>query len=90
VHIFREGFDKLELLLAGILASADSDDTRELAVAAQGMAKAAEILGQHFTLITTNVPYLGRSKQDHVIADYCERAYPDGKADLATCLLNGA
>ena len=39
--IFREGFDKLEPLLASILAAADTDDAREMAVAAQGMAKAA-------------------------------------------------
>ena len=48
--IFREGFDKLEPLLASILAAADTDDAREMAVAAQGMAKAAELLGRKFTL----------------------------------------
>jgi hypothetical protein len=56
--IFREGFDKLEPLLASILSSADTDDTREIAVAAQGMAKAAELLGHRFTLVVTNVPFL--------------------------------
>ena len=33
--IFREGFDKLEPLLASILAAADTDDAREMAVAAR-------------------------------------------------------
>ena len=56
--IFREGFDKLEPLLASILAAADTDDAREMAVAAQGMAKAAELLTRTFTLVATNVPYL--------------------------------
>ena len=49
--IFREGFDKLEPLLGSILSVADSDEAREMAVAAQGMAKAAELLARHFTLV---------------------------------------
>jgi hypothetical protein len=35
-----------------------------MAVAAQGMAKAAELLARHLTLVATNVPFLGRGKQD--------------------------
>ena len=60
---FREGFDQLEPLIASILAKADSDDDREMAVAAQGLAKAASILAAQFTLVATNVPYLGIRKQ---------------------------
>lgn len=85
--IFREGFDKLEPLLASILTAADTDDAREMAVAAQGMAKAAELLSKTFTLIATNVPYLGRPRQDQVLLDYCERQFPISKADLATCFI---
>ncbi len=85
--IFREGFDKLEPLLASILTAADTDEAREMAVAAQGMAKAAEILSGQFTLVTTNVPYLGQKKQDDVLKDYCQRLHPDAKADLATCFV---
>jgi len=76
--IFREGFDKLEPLLASILAAADTDDTREMAVAAQGMAKAAEILGRHYILVATNVPYLVRGKQGDVIRAYAEVYCPNG------------
>jgi hypothetical protein len=85
--IFREGFDKLEPLLASIIASADTDETREMAVAAQGMAKAAELLSRQFTLIATNVPYLGRNKQHEVIKDFCDSVYPAGRADIATCFM---
>ena len=84
--IFREGFDKLEPLLASILAAADTDDAREMAVAAQGMAKAAELLGKSYTLVVTNVPYLGRSKQSEVIKEYCDLAHSNSKADLGACL----
>lgn len=85
--IFREGFDKLEPILASILAAADTDDAREMAVVAQGMAKAAETLGKRFTLVATNVPYLGRGKQDDTVKEHCERNYPDAKSDLALCML---
>jgi hypothetical protein len=85
--IFREGFDKLEPLLASILAAADTDDTREMAVAAQGMAKAAEILGRHYILVATNVPYLVRGKQGDVIRAYAEVYCPNGASDLATVFI---
>lgn len=85
--IFRESFDKLEPLLGSILAAADTDEAREMAVAAQGMAKAAEALAQKFTLVVTNVPYLGRGKQHPIIQEYCERAHPKAKTDLSTSFI---
>jgi hypothetical protein len=85
--IFRESFDKLEPFLASILAVADSDDAREIAVAAQGMAKAAEILDEKFTLVITNVPYLGRGKQDHILKEFCDAQHRHARADLATCFV---
>jgi len=56
----------------------------ESAVTARGLAKAAEILAGQFTLVATNVPYLGRGKQDDVLKDFCAGLYPTSKADLAT------
>lgn len=86
--IFREGFDKLEPLLAPILSAADTDETREMAVAAQGMAKAVEILGRSFTLIATNVPYLGREKQTSEMRSHFENRHEEAKADLACVMLD--
>jgi hypothetical protein len=86
--IFREGFDQLEPLLASIFAASDTDEVREMTVAAQGMAKAAELLGRSFTMAITNVPYLGRGKQAQTLADFVVGAYPDAKADLATAMLS--
>jgi hypothetical protein len=37
--------------------------------------------------VATNVPYLGRGKQDEVLKEYCERHHPAAKADLATCFV---
>jgi hypothetical protein len=58
-----------------------------MAVTARGLAKAAEILAGQFTLVGTNMPFLGRGKQDVVLQDYCQRVHPDAKADLATCFV---
>ena len=81
-------FQELQPLLEKALAQETKDDTaHEMAVTARGLAKAAEILAGQFTLVATNVPYLGRGKQDEVLLDYCERVHPDAKADLATCFV---
>ena len=80
------GFQELQPLLEQALAQETQDDTaHELAVTARGLAKAAEILSGQFMLVATNVPYLGRGKQTHALANYCESSYPDSKVDLATC-----
>ncbi len=81
-------FHELQPLLEQALAREDQDDTaHEMAVTARGLAKAAEILAGQFTLVATNVPYLGRGKQDEVLKEYCERTYPSGKSDVATCFI---
>lgn len=85
--IFREGFDKLEPLLETILSTAETDEVREMAVAAQGMAKASELLTRDFTLAVTNVPFLGRGKQSDNIKSHIETYYADAKSDLATAML---
>jgi len=81
-------FHDLHPLLAKALLQETTDDAaRELVVTAQGVAKAAEILTGQFTLVATNVPYLGRGNQDDVLKDYCERIHADAKNDLATCFI---
>ena len=82
--IFREGFEKLEPLFASILAEADTDKAREMAVAAQSMAKAAEFLSGKFTVVITNVPYLGRGLQDNELKAFSLSHHKDAKNDLAT------
>ena len=81
-------FNELQPLLEKALTQETKDDTaHEMAVTARGLAKAAEILAGQFTLVATNVPYLGRAKQEDSLKDYCERVYPEAKADLANCFL---
>jgi len=85
--LVEHGFDDLEPLLAPVMAKAETAELAEMAVAAQGLAKAAQILSSRFTLVATNVPYLGRGKQDDVLKDYCGGQHPEAKADLATCFV---
>jgi hypothetical protein len=86
--LLTAGFDELRPLVEKALAPATADDTaREMAVTARGLAKAAELLAGQFTLVATNVPYLGRGKQDDVLKDYCERVHPEAKSDLATAFV---
>lgn len=81
-------FHELQPLLEkAVSMEAKDDHAHEMAVTAQGLAKAAETLAGQFTLVATNVPYLGRGKQDQVLQDYCERYHPDAKSELATCFV---
>lgn len=86
--LLEAAFHELQPLLEEALAEETKDDTsHETALTARGLAKAAEILAGQFTLVATNVPYLGRGNQDEVLQGYCERVYPEAKNDLATCFL---
>ena len=78
-------FAELQPLLEQALAR-DSDDVEEAerAVAAQGMARAAELLSKEYTLAITNVPYLGAKKHDEGLKTFLVRRFPAAKADLST------
>jgi len=84
-RLYAEEFATVAPLFERVMQSeAVGEDAQEQAVAAQGMAKAAAILGQSFTLVVTNVPYLGRGSQGDVLKEFAEEHYSDAKADLAT------
>jgi hypothetical protein len=55
--------------------------------AAEGAARAASLLAHRYTLVTTNVPYLGRGKQAPRLMSLSERIAEDAKWDLATTFL---
>jgi hypothetical protein len=44
-------------------------------VTARGLAKAAEILAGQFTLVATNVPYLGFRNQSDELRHYCHEYF---------------
>ena len=77
----------LATALANALAHEESDVRHETAVAAQGLAKAAELLSGRYHLVATNVPYLARGKQGEKLRRFCGERYPAAKNDLATVFL---
>ena len=81
-------YETLQPYLAAALTAEHADDeARERAVAAAGMVKAAELLTSEYTLVITNVPYLGRGKQDDTLKAHLEKHYDKAKADLATAFV---
>ncbi len=87
-ELLEAGWGDLQPLLARALAGETKDEeAREMGVAARGIAAAAEILAGRYSLVATNVPYLTRGKHDDKLSKYCERIYPDAKADLATVFI---
>ncbi len=85
--LLTASFSEIQPLLAKALQSEKAkrnDDLSEIGVAAQGMAQAARILASRFTLVVTNVPYLGNGKHDDALGNFCEQHHADAKADLAT------
>jgi hypothetical protein len=81
-------FHELQPLLEKALAQETKDDTaHEMAVTARGLAKAAEILAGQFTLVATNVPYLGDRKQCEQLKEHIRVYFSEAKANLATCFV---
>jgi hypothetical protein len=86
--LIEAGFTELESLLKPLLASRDTDEISEMAVTAQGLSKAAELLSRRFTLVVTNVPYLGIRKQGSVLLSFCEEHYNEARHDIATVFVD--
>lgn len=90
--VFTATADKvLSLLEAALEAEQGEVESHERAVAAAGMARAAQILvGPEggYTLVVTNVPYLGRGSQSELLREFALEHYSDSKADLATIFVS--
>lgn len=86
--LFAADYETITPYLSVLLAVENADDeTRERAIAASGMVKAMSILTSKYTLVATNVPYLGRGKQDEVLKTHLSKYHSLGKADLATAFV---
>ncbi len=87
-ELLDAAFQQLQPLLEKAVARESQDDaTHEMAVVASGLAKAAEILASQFTLVATNVPFLGGYKQNEALAEYLEAAYRNAGGNLANAFL---
>ena len=85
-RMFEPGLARVAISLEVALGSELDKDPVAIAFgeAAQGISRAARLLGREYTLVSTNVPYLGRGKQGEVLRDYSEIRFPEAKGDLAT------
>ena len=85
--LFIAAFSKLQPLLESVLSQETVDHPAfEMAVTARGLAKAAEILASRFTLVATNVPFLGYREMSTQLVDHVASCYPSEKGDLGYCL----
>ncbi len=76
-------WDELSSAVHEALSRERSQESQETAIVAQGLAKTALILAEKYYWVPTNVPYLGTGRQSEKLRNFCEKYYPDGKADLA-------
>lgn len=82
-------YETIQPYLTAIRAVEKADDeTRERAIAAAGMVKAADLLAGDYALIVTNVPYLARGKQCESLKDFIAMHHDDARQDLATAFLD--
>ncbi len=86
--LLTAGFEELQPLLEQALQHHAGDEVwAETVIAARGLAEAARLLGDHYHLVITNVPYLTRGKQSERLRKFGERHYPKAKNDLANVFL---
>ena len=86
--VYTANFTELKPLFEKAMAQEKSDaEGEERAIAAHGMARAAELLANEYTLAITNVPYLGQRDQCDELRAFAKEHYKLSKADLATMFL---
>lgn len=89
-RMFTADYAEVAPLLAKALAAEKTKDDPAAAVfgaAARGVAMAAELLAGTYTLVATNVPYLGYRRQAGVLKTHLDAAYGDARYDLATAFM---
>ncbi len=87
--LFQANFAALQPLLGAVLQrERGSEEQAERAVAAHGMALAAELLAGEYTLVITNVPYLKRGNQASSMRRWCGQHAAEAKACLSTTFLD--
>ena len=88
--LFRADMETVGQALPAIVdrERAAGGDDLERAVAAEGMARAVELLTDTYTLVVTNVPFLARGKQSATVRRFAENNHPEAKGDWATMFVD--
>jgi hypothetical protein len=87
VDLLGTALDKESLNNAANNDANEVEESWDLAVSAQGLAKAAQIMSERYNLVITNVPYLARGRQSEPLRAFCESHYKEAKNDLANVFL---
>ena len=75
--LFQSDYESVRELFAAVLEQErTSDEQTERAVAARGMARAAELLAGRYHWVITNVPYLARGKQGATLSRFLRTTLP--------------
>ncbi len=87
--LFQHDYESVRVRVGALLErERGSGEQTERAVAAQGMARAAELLAGRYHLVVTNVPYLARGKQSDALKQFAQDRHPAAKGDLATLFVS--
>jgi hypothetical protein len=81
-------WERLSEAIEKALSREQTEEQHEAAIAAQGIARAAAMLGGQYHWVITNVPYLARGNQCERLQEFCKDTCPTGKSDLATVFLD--
>jgi MmeI, DNA-methyltransferase domain len=71
------------LLERALLKEPEDQATSVIGFGAVALSRAADLLSRSYTLVVTNVPYLGRGRQTRALRDYTDRFLREGAPDLA-------
>jgi hypothetical protein len=78
------------LLEKAAVRETDDPATVVLGANAAGLARAAGLLANTYTLLATNVPYLGMHKHGSILANYLASAHPSARSDIGTAMIDRA
>ena len=90
----QNSFDDVEwddvapLLTKALATEADDPAAAVLGADAAGVARAADFLSRHYTLVATNVPFLARGRQSMLLQDFGVTGLGGSQTDLATLMLD--
>jgi hypothetical protein len=88
LNLFHSDAIALQPLLTRLLdAEKSNNELHERAVHVEGLASAAQLLSSTYSLVATNVPYLGLNKHNEQLRSHCAAVFPNAKSDLATCFV---
>ena len=84
---FTSDFEELQPFLEEALNAESGVKVNERTVIAAGVAKAGDFLSKKYTIVLTNVPFLGNKRMDDVLFEHCELNYERTKKDLSTVFI---